>query len=176
MIGAFLQINLIAFGIEALKYDEVQSGYLFGFAALGIGLGSYLAGRLSGRSIEFGIVPIGAFGLAFCSTLTAFVGSEQFKHLVFALTFLTGVSAGLFIVPLQAFIQLRSPPKIRGEVIAASGFLSWVGVLMSAGLLYVLSSVLEFSAAQSFFVLGMLTLVLCVLVAGTVVFRRRAVA
>jgi len=162
LIGAFLQINLIAFGIEALGYDQVQSGYLFGFAALGIGVGSYLAGRLSGRSIEFGIVPLGAFGLAFCSILMAFVGSEQFKHLVFALTFLTGVSAGLFIVPLQAFIQLRSPKKIRGEVIAASGFLSWIGVLISAGLLFVLSSALGFSAAQSFFVLGMLTLVLAV--------------
>jgi len=162
LIGAFLQINLIAFGIDALGYDEVRSGYLFGFAALGIGAGSYLAGRLSGRSIEFGIVPMGAFGLAFCSILTSFVGSEQFKHLVFALTFLTGVSAGLFIVPLQAFIQLRTPKKIRGEVIAASGFLSWIGVLISAGLLYVLSAILKLSPAQSFFVLGLLTLVLAV--------------
>ncbi len=163
-IAAFLQMNLIPYGTDSLKLGEVVSAYLFVAAGLGIGLGSYLAGRLSGRSIEFGIVPIGAFGLALCTIMLAVVGMSATVNiiLVYILIFLTGVSAGLFVIPLQAFIQLRSPKKIRGEVIAASGFLSWVGVLISAGLLYVLSSVVGLSPAQSFFVLGILTLVLAV--------------
>ena len=160
LIGAFLQMNLIPYGIEALGWDKIRSGYLFIPAALGIGFGSWLAGRLSGRSIEFGIVPLGALGLAAFCMATAFVGHLESVGIILVLIFFTGVSAGLFIVPLQAFIQYRSPVRIRGEVIAASGFIGWVGVLVSAGLLYVLSGVLGLSAAESFFAIGVLTLVL----------------
>ncbi|MBE0534305.1 MAG: MFS transporter [Phycisphaerae bacterium] len=158
-VGAFLQMNLIPYGIQALGWDQIRSGYLFVPAAVGIGFGSWLAGRVSGRSIEFGIVPLGAIGLAVCCMAAAFVGDPQFKFVMLGLMFLTGISAGLFIVPLNAFIQLRSPAHMRGEVIAASGFLSWVGVLAAAALLFGLK-LLGSSAAQSFFVIGLLTLVL----------------
>ena len=62
-VGAFCQLNLLPYGMARLGLTQEQSGYLFLTAALGIGLGSLLAGRLSGRSVEFGVVPIGAVGL-----------------------------------------------------------------------------------------------------------------
>ena len=61
-VGAFAQLNLIAYGMQEMGLAEAHSGYLFLAAALGIGLGSLLAARLSGRDVEFGIVPIGAAG------------------------------------------------------------------------------------------------------------------
>ena len=146
--GAFLKMNLIPYGVQA-RWDQIRSGYLFVPAAVGIGLGSWLAGRLSGRSIEFGIVPLGALGLAGCCIAAAFMGDPRFWHIMLALMFLAGVSSGMFIVPLNAFIQFRSPATIRGEVIAASAFLSWVGVLLAAGLLFLLETS-GASAAQSF--------------------------
>ncbi len=158
-VGAFLKMNLIPYGVQALGWDQIRSGYLFVPAAVGIGLGSWLAGRLSGRSIEFGIVPLGALGLAGCCIAAAFMGDPRFWHIMLALMFLAGVSSGMFIVPLNAFIQFRSPATIRGEVIAASAFLSWVGVLLAAGLLFLLETS-GASAAQSFFLIGLLTLVL----------------
>ena len=160
LLGGFLQMNLIPYGIQALNFDEMQSGYLFVIAAVGIGTGSYWAGRLSGRNIEFGIVPLGAVGLAFCSVGLGLLGGQ--KTAIFVVIFLSGVSAGLFIVPIHAFIQFRSPGDIRGQVLAASGFLGWVGVLISAGLLYVFAEVFQMSAAQGFVVLGGLTLILAV--------------
>ena len=55
-LGAFAQINLIPFGMQVHGLSQEQSGYLFLVAALGIGCGSLLAGRLSGRNVEFGVV------------------------------------------------------------------------------------------------------------------------
>jgi len=55
--------------------------------------------------------------------------------------FVMGISAGLFIVPIHAFIQLRSPSQRRGEILAASGFLGWVGIALAAGLLWVLTQI-----------------------------------
>lgn len=164
LIGAFLQMNLIPYGVEGLGLGEVSSAYLFVAAGVGIGLGSYLAGRLSGRSVEFGIVPMGAIGLALCCILLAFVGKPQIGYIVvvYIITFFTGVSAGLFIVPLQSFIQLRSPSHIRGEVIAASSFIGWIGILISAGMLFAFKVLLHLSPAKSFFIIGVVTLGLAV--------------
>ncbi|WP_298439419.1 acyl-[ACP]--phospholipid O-acyltransferase [Geobacter sp.] len=159
-VGAFCQLNLLPFGMKLLALSEEQSGYLFLAAAVGIGAGSFLAGRMSGRTVEFGVVPIGAMGL----TISALLLATLPAHLPAILTAvaLFGVSAGLFIVPLQSFIQLRAPADRRGEILAASSFLSWVGVLLASGLLWFLSGPLGFSPAGCFGVLGAITLILTV--------------
>ncbi len=157
-VGAFCQLNLLPYGIVRLGLSQEESGYLFLAAAFGIGLGSLLAGRLSGRTVEFGVVPLGAIGLTLCAFALHAVPANLPAGLV--LIFLFGVSAGLFIVPLQAFIQLRSPADRRGEILAASSFLSWVGVLLASGLLWVLSGPLGVSPGGCFTVLACITLVL----------------
>lgn len=160
MLGAYMQFNLIPYGIETLGLEQEAGGYLFLFAALGIAAGALLSAWLSGRSVELGVVPLGAFGL----TAASLVLSSDLESFLAAGTvvFIMGVSSGLYIVPLQAWIQYRSPPSRRGEIIATSGFLSWIGVLLAAGLIYLFSNVLGFSARQGFLVLGLLTLVLSV--------------
>lgn len=153
--GAFAQINLIPLGIQEHGLSQEQSGYLFLVVALGIGLGALAAGLLSGRNVEFGVVPIGALGLALSSCGLYLLPSYLPLHL--ALVLLLGVSAGLFLIPLHAFIQLRAPREQLGKILAASGFLSWSGVLVASGVAYLLSAVFGYSAAQSFLFLGLLT-------------------
>ncbi|MHC4238984.1 MAG: MFS transporter, partial [Planctomycetota bacterium] len=160
LLGAFIYVNVIPYGMERLGLSEQQSGYLFVVAAIGIGVGSLWAGKLSGRNVEFGVVPLGALGLTFSSIGLGLISGGLGTALV--LVFMVGASSGLFIVPVHAFIQLRSPSRRRGEILAASGFLGWVGVLLASGLIYVCSSVLGMSAAQVFLVLGGMTLLLAV--------------
>ncbi len=160
-LGAFAQINLIPFGMQVHGLTQEQSGYLFLVAALGIGAGSLLAGRLSGRNVEFGIVPLGALGLALSTSGLALLPASLPVHLLLIL--LLGLSAGLFLVPLQAFIQLRAPREKLGRILAAASFLSWCGVLLASLLSVILSGLCGLSAAQSFLVLGLLTLGLTLL-------------
>jgi acyl-[acyl-carrier-protein]-phospholipid O-acyltransferase/long-chain-fatty-acid--[acyl-carrier-protein] ligase len=162
LIAAFVQINLIPYGMEVLGFTQVQSGYLFLAVAVGIGVGCFWAGKLSGRNVEFGIVPLGALGLAFSSTALALVSGQNEKYFVFGMLFVMGISAGLFIVPIHAFIQLRSPPQRRGEILAASGFLGWVGIALAAGLLWVFTQIWHISALQNFTILGAMALVLAI--------------
>ena len=156
LIGGFIYSNLIPYGIKHLGLGETQSGYLFVIAAIGIGAGSFWAGKLSGRNVEFGVVPLGAIGLTLSS---AGLGFAQGFYSVFLLIFLMGVSAGLFIVPINTFIQLRSPSQHRGQIVAASNFLGWVGVLMASGLIYCFAGLWKLSAEQMFIALGVMTLV-----------------
>lgn len=156
LIGGFIYSNILPYGIKHLGLSENQSAYLFVIGAIGIGVGSFWAGSLSGRNVEFGIVPLGAIGLTFASIGLGFIPA---LYPTIALAFLMGVSAGLFIVPINTFIQLRSPAGRRGQILAASGFLGWVGVLLASGLIYLLAGIWGLSAGQMFMVLGVITLV-----------------
>ena len=157
-VAAFAQLNLIRFGMEHLAMSESQSGYLFLAAALGIGLGSLVAARLSGRDVEFGIVPIGAAGLAIAPLMLQAAPAELFTCLAIITMF--GFSAGLFMLPLQTFIQFRAEPAKRGEILAASTFISWCAVLLASGLTWVFCVPMGLSAAQGFSLVGCTTLLL----------------
>ncbi len=158
LLGGFVQLNLIPYGIEMLGISAHNSAYLFLIAALGIGLGAWLVGRLSGRNVELGLVPIGVAGVAVGLLGLFFVPHAMW--LICAFVFLLGLSAGFFVVPLESFIQYRSPDKRRGEIIAAKGFLAWVGVLLAAILLYIFSEIIHLTPAQGFLVMALATLAL----------------
>ncbi len=158
-LGAFMQMNLISFGMEHLGLSQERSAYLFFVAAVGIALGALAAGRLSGRNIEFGIVPLGALALTVAAAAIYFVPPRLGAAV--PLVFVAGLGAGLFTVPLDAFIQFQAPPARRGEILATSGFLGWVGVALASALVFLLPH-LGMNAAEGFLLMSGLTLVLTV--------------
>ncbi len=160
-VGAFAQLNLIGYGIQQLGLNEAQSGYLFLASALGIAGGSLLAARFSGRDVELGIVPLGAVGLIIAPVLLYFAPASLVVVLVFIL--LLGVSAGLFSLPLQTFIQMRTAPEIRGEVLAASSFVNWIGILIASAFTFLFSGPLNLTAASGFSIMGGMTLLVSIL-------------
>jgi acyl-[acyl-carrier-protein]-phospholipid O-acyltransferase / long-chain-fatty-acid--[acyl-carrier-protein] ligase len=157
-LAAFIQQNLLIYGSQHLGLNFKESGFLFPMAALGIGAGGWIAGRLSGRNIEFGIVPIGALGLMVGCVALSIVAPGFMAVLPWI--FIAGLSCGLFTVPLEAFIQNRAPESRRGEILAAASFLGFFGVALSSGLLSVLTLVLNLGPELCFLVAGLLTTVL----------------
>ena len=158
MVGAFVKLYLIPYGGEVLGLSAEDSSFAFLFVAVGIGAGSLAAGKLSGRNVEFGIVPVGAAGLALSNFALGFLPlNEQGFWLVL---FFAGLSAGLFIIPLQAFIQQRTPRHVMGKVLSLSSFLSFTGVLIASGLIYLFGSVWEWPARWGYIFIGSLTCVL----------------
>jgi acyl-[acyl-carrier-protein]-phospholipid O-acyltransferase/long-chain-fatty-acid--[acyl-carrier-protein] ligase len=154
--GAYVQLNMIPFAIESLGLDEVKGGYLFLITALGIGAGSTLAARISGKHIELGLIPIGGLGMACCAFLLYLFQSNLYG--VLGTLFLVGVMAGLYVVPLDAFIQWASPRDYRGKIVAASNFVSFMGVLFASAMLMLTSEVMGLKAAQGFIIMGITTL------------------
>ncbi|VGO19898.1 acyl-[ACP]--phospholipid O-acyltransferase [Pontiella sulfatireligans] len=154
-LGAFIQQNLLVFGPEVLGWNTTTSGYLFPMAAIGIAIGALVSGKLSGRCIEFGVVPVGATGLALSCLLLGGVATSL--PAILSLVFLIGISAGLFVVPLQAFIQQRSPRERLGEILACMNFLNFLGVALAAVLFLVLTKTFGMSAKGCFIVNGLVT-------------------
>ena len=63
-LGALLQLDLLLFGTEVLKANDLYVGLMITALAIGIGTGSMLAGRLSGDKVEMGLVPLGSIFLS----------------------------------------------------------------------------------------------------------------
>lgn len=109
--------------------------YIFALAlfSIGVGIGSLLCEKLSGRSVEIGLVPIGAFGItaflldlyfarpgappATGLTIAQFLGDWAGWRIVVDLTGI-GMFTGFFVVPLFALIQSRTPKSELSRVIA----------------------------------------------------------
>src|SRR5512137_727599 len=62
-IGQLLQQSVIDYGENVLRLGELRTTYLLTGLAIGIGVGSFAAGYLSGGKIEYGLVPLGSVGL-----------------------------------------------------------------------------------------------------------------
>ncbi len=160
-LGAMAQMNIDLFVTTELLGKQVDVGVLLAMLATGVGVGSILAGVWSGGRVELGIVPLGAAGIAVSAMLLFTVpdangGMQSFAYFWSCLwLFLLGTSAGLYNVPIQAFLQHRSPSESRGSILAASNVLSNLAMLAAAGLFGLCSS--RLSAREIFLLLGIAT-------------------
>lgn len=172
-VGALAQLNVDQFAFEGGAEKQTDIVPLLLTLVAGVGLGSVLAGIWSGGRVELGILPLGAGGLAISSMLLftvqgPLIGADSAWTvnyvLAASLLFLIGCSAGLFDVPLAAYMQHHSPPQSRGSILAASNFLTFFGILLTAVLYYVLRAPLRednlplFSSRQIFLLSGLGTI------------------
>ncbi len=156
-LGALLQMDILLMGKEMMGLDDLWIGILGTFLAVGIGLGSFVAGRLSGDKVELGLVPLGSVGMGVFSLLLS--ASEPSYSAVATALVLLGFAAGFFIVPLNAFLQQRSGREEKGQLIATNNFLNTVGILLASGTLWALRDYLEFQPDQIILIFGLFTVV-----------------
>ena len=120
---------------------------LLAMFSIGIGAGSFLCERMSGRIVEIGLVPIGALGLTlfgidiyFNQSITnsevlvapmAFIADGGNLRVMIDMAML-GVSGGIYIVPLYALVQQRSDEKKRSRIIAANNVLNALFMVVAA--------------------------------------------
>ena len=156
-LGALLQFVIVFYGTEVLHIDESHSGYLQAALAIGIGIGSYAAGTLSGGKIEYGLIPLGADGMSAAGLALALPGLS-FQTVLWLLAAL-GFAGGFFVVPVNALIQHRPLEEKKGGVIALSAFLSFVGIGVASAIYSGGTHYLHITPPQFFFWTAILSLV-----------------
>ena len=141
-IGAVAQLNVDQYATEAGAAAQGQIVPLLVALVAGIGVGSLVAGRVSTRGVNLGLVPAGAILMALASAALAcgpavIFGSGAASAWWFATValFALGLGAGIFDVPLEAYFQEQSPPARRGALLAATNLLTFAG-MFGASLLY----------------------------------------
>jgi len=162
-LGALAQVNVDQFVGYRLGLGQLHVGILLAILAAGVGAGSILAGIWSAGRVELGIVSLGAAGIATSAIVLSFVPPAHGTVLSAAYfgscfwLFLLGLSAGLYQIPIQAFLQYRSPRESRGSILAAANFLAFSGMLGSAVLFWLCTGPLGLHPEQIFLLLGVIT-------------------
>lgn len=155
LYGALFLAQFPAYGRQVLGGTESSVTLLLAVFTVGIGLGSLLCERLSGKHVEMGLVPFGSIGLtifaadlALASPLALPPGAPLGLSALLAMPaiwrvltdlLLLGVFGGFFIVPLYALMQVYSAEETRARTIAANNILNALfmvmGALAAAGIL-----------------------------------------
>jgi 1-acyl-sn-glycerol-3-phosphate acyltransferase len=147
--GATFLTQFPNFTRNVLGGDEHVATFLLAMFSVGIGAGSLLCERLSGRKVEVGLVPFGSIGMTVfaidlwlasrnmhASSLGG-IGALLHDHAhwrVIADLMLIGLFGGFYIVPLYALIQQRSDPAYRSRIIAANNILNALFLVASAAI------------------------------------------
>jgi acyl-[acyl-carrier-protein]-phospholipid O-acyltransferase/long-chain-fatty-acid--[acyl-carrier-protein] ligase len=155
-LGALIQLDIILLGKEVMGLDSRWVARLGAFLAIGIGIGSLAAGRLSGDKVELGLVPLGSIGMGVFSLLL-WLSVSSYVQVATLLVFL-GFSGGLFIVPLFALLQQRSLKEEKGQLIATANFLGTLGILLASAVLWSFRDLLQIQADQIIMIFGLFTL------------------
>ncbi len=154
-LGILLLNNVLIYGSHTLHLEVTSIAILKAALCLGIGLGSFMAGHLSGHKIEYGLIPLGGLGV------TGFLVALSFPFWGFmqalVLLILVGFFSGFFIVPINALLQQRPDPKIKGSFLAMANLMTFVGMLISTGVYWLLTVYCHFSAPRIFLTGAILT-------------------
>ncbi len=137
-----------------------------------IAIGSLVCERMSGRKIEIGLVPLGALGMSIWGidayfSISAiepvplrsafeFLRADGIPRLLADLTFL-GISAGVFVVPMQALIQNRTPPGKVARVIAGNNVINSLAMVLGAGISILWLTILDYGIPSLFLLIAILT-------------------
>jgi acyl-[acyl-carrier-protein]-phospholipid O-acyltransferase/long-chain-fatty-acid--[acyl-carrier-protein] ligase len=170
-IGTAIQLLLLVFAKYNLHLNnEIEQGIIQLTLALGIGVGCYAAGRISGKKVELGLVPFGALGIVVflvlavlctgspvntqhllesahralhikvgCPILPEFLNFAFYPWMTLHLIFL-GLSGGLFMVPLRAYIQNKTSATNRGTVLANANVIAFASIILAGILILVCCS------------------------------------
>jgi acyl-[acyl-carrier-protein]-phospholipid O-acyltransferase/long-chain-fatty-acid--[acyl-carrier-protein] ligase len=159
-LGSLLFSTIVVYGPDVLHVGQTKTGYLNAALAVGIGIGSMVAGLVSSNKIEYGLIPLGAIGmtatgLALGLSHAGLVGSGVLLGLL-------GFWAGFYAVPVNALIQHRPAEKDKGGIIAAANLLSFVGIALSSGVYFVFTAYAHLNPR------GVIVAASCITAAGTV--------
>ena len=156
-IASLFAQNILVYAKAVLLVSDWQSGLPLMMLSIGIGLGARLVGRLSQARVEYGLIPLGAAGVAVMLAALGLLAPGLTSTLT--LMVVLGTSSALIFVPLNALIQWRAPHDRRGSVIAFENTCVFTGILLGslgAGTLAAsgVSTTGIFTAAAMFTVLG----------------------
>jgi 1-acyl-sn-glycerol-3-phosphate acyltransferase len=155
LYGALFLAQFPAYAKNVLGGSESTVTLLLATFTIGIGVGSMLCERMSGKMVEIGLVPFGSIGLTVFGLDLAWAspalppGGEPLSAMALIATpgmwrvlldlGALGLFGGFFIVPLYALVQLRSNVEFRARIIASNNIMNAlfmvVGALAAATLL-----------------------------------------
>jgi acyl-[acyl-carrier-protein]-phospholipid O-acyltransferase / long-chain-fatty-acid--[acyl-carrier-protein] ligase len=161
-----VQIQLLnPLGLKQYGFNEIKTGLLIVSQLIGIGVGGLLSSKFTKGERWYRILIPAGFGMSLCMGIISQVPSISMplgEVVLFAAVGGVGVFGGLFMIPLESFIQIRPAAKNKGTVWASANFLIFLGILLSGPAGNLLNSI--FKPTSGYGYLGIFSFVISILV------------
>ena len=142
-----------------LGISETEVSLLLASIAMGIGIGCLAAGFISGGKIKGKLSVVGGFSTGAIFYLLGVLHPDALPFpVLLGLLLLLGASGGVFLIPLQAILQLCSPPEDRARVLATANALSFVLMSVASGLYWLAMQLVDMSPTRASLGCGILML------------------
>jgi 1-acyl-sn-glycerol-3-phosphate acyltransferase len=182
-VGTVLTGNLPVYAEEFMGGTATLYVFALALFSVGVGIGSLGCEKLSARTVEIGLVPLGALGmslflfdLAFARgagpgvsglTVAGFLAQPGSTRLCIDLVGI-GLSAGVFVVPLFALIQSRTPKDELARVIAGMNIQNALLIVLATGLSIGAQQLLGWTLPQLFLALAVVNTLVSLWIFGIV--------
>lgn len=169
LFGAAFLTQVPNFTKIVLSSSESVVTLLLAMFSIGIGAGSLLCGKLSGKSVELALVPLGSIGLSIFGIdlacgytaphsmeimgVTAFINSAGSIRLLVDFIMI-GIFGGLYIVPLYTLLQTRTESRVRARIIAANNIMNALFMVLASVLAIILVGVIGLSIPHFFLIIA----------------------
>ena len=174
--GAVIQTQFPKFAKETLGGDPNVAIALLAVFSIGIALGSFSCSFLSRGKVEVGLMPFGAIGMSIFTWLLSGISLPEIESLRsleqviqygqtwWAALYLLMIAffSGIYIVPLYAFLQVRSNPEQRSRTIAVNNIMNSLFMVFAGGLSLLMLEFLGYSIADIFKVIAVLNILVTI--------------
>ncbi len=154
LIGGMLQMNLVIHTKNAYHASNATTGLVMAFAAVGIALGSWIAGKISGKDVKPGLILIGLIGMIL-SLMVIVLFPLRFEIFTF-LIFLFAFMGGFFQIPCLSMLQKSDVGRKLGDMVGYLNLVTFIFVLLGT-LLF--SLITYFTAENSYAVFASIALI-----------------
>ncbi|MFZ5656558.1 MAG: MFS transporter [Pseudomonadota bacterium] len=182
-VGTVLTGNLPVYAEQYMGGTPTLYVFALALFSIGVGIGSLGCEKLSRRTVEIGLVPLGALGmslflfdLAFARqaapavsglTVAGFLAQPGSTRLCVDLVGV-GLSAGVFVVPLFALIQSRTRKDELARVIAGMNIQNALLIVLATGLSIGAQRLLDWTLPQLFLALAVVNTLVSLWIFGIV--------
>ncbi len=148
-VGGTMHQLVNEFGVYQWKIGETKTSLLLASIGVGIAIGCISATLLSRHRINFRLVNRGAWGMAGCLlALWAMGGAApdpvpvMWMWAAGGVLLVLGFCAGIFVVPLQVFLQVCPTEDLKGRMMGTMNLINFCGIVFSAVAFFALRSLL----------------------------------
>jgi acyl-[acyl-carrier-protein]-phospholipid O-acyltransferase/long-chain-fatty-acid--[acyl-carrier-protein] ligase len=127
LIGGMLQMNLVIHSKHIYHASNTTTGLVMACAAVGIAIGCWFAGKISGNTVKKGLILIGILGMSFIFTLLTFIHLNIWLYVfcVFSVAFM----GGIFQIPCLSMLQNSNLGRKLGDMIGYLNLVTFTLVL-----------------------------------------------
>ncbi len=153
---ALVMLDMIVVGKSQMNLDDLRIGMLGAVVGLGAGIGSVVAGALSGGRLEPSLAFVGYIGVG---VMLLGLAAASVAYAPTVLVFLAlGFFAGMIVVPLNALVQHAAGADEKGRLIATGNFLGMGGIVMASAVLWLLHDICGVAPALILVLAGLISL------------------